>query len=143
MIYSMLKDQLAEQQIAGSYTDFWYNEQIAILNKQFGGAKPVDTIVTGVQDEKIATIGRAIQDPVFESSSVYNEAVEFYTKFDDFRTLLNDLKVSNYAELSSKGGVPTLMRNELVALGEKLMTNNPEFSFMYFGVFAGILKEAK
>jgi hypothetical protein len=143
MIYSMLKGQLAEQQIAGRYTEFWYNEQIAILNKQFGGAKPVDTIVTGVQDEKIATIGRAIQDPVFESSSVYNEAVEFYTKFDDFRTLLNDLKVSNYAELSSKGGVPTLMRNELVALGEKLMTNNPDFSFMYFGVFSGILKEAK
>ena len=143
MVYAMLKSQLAEQQIAGRYTDFWYNEQIALLNKEFGGAKPVDAIVTGIQDEKIATIGRAIKDPAFESSGVYKEAVEFYTKFDEFRKLLNDLKVSNYAELSSKGGVPTLMRNELVALGEKLMTNNPDFSFMYFGVFAGILKEAK
>jgi hypothetical protein len=143
MVYAMLKGQIAEQQIAGRYTDFWYNEQIALLNKQFGGARPVDAIVTGIQDEKIATIGRAIQDPAFQSSGIYNEAVEFYTKFDEFRTLLNDLKVSNYAELSSKGGVPTLMRDELVALGEKLMTNNPDFSFMYFGVFAGILKEAK
>jgi hypothetical protein len=143
MVYAMLKGQIAEQQIAGRYTDFWYNEQIALLNKKFGGARPVDAIVTGVQDEKIATIGRAIQDPAFQSSGIYNEAVEFYTKFDDFRKLLNDLKVSNYAELSSKGGVPTLMRDELVALGEKLMTNNPNFSFMYFGVYAGILKEAK
>jgi hypothetical protein len=143
MVYSMLKSQLAEQQIAGRYTDFWYNEQIAILNKQFGGAKPVDAIVTGVQDEKIATIGRAIEDPIFKSSSVYEETVTFYKQFDEFRKLLNDFKVSNYAELSSKGGVQTLMRNELVALGETLMSNNPEFSRMYYGVFAGILREAE
>ena len=143
MVYSMLKGQIAEQQIAGRYTDFWYNEQIAILNKQFGGAKPVDAIVTGIQDEKIATIGRAIEDPAFRSSTVYEETVTFYKQFDEFRRVLNDLKVSNYAELSSKGGVPTLMRDELVALGETLMSNNPEFSRMYYGVFAGILREAK
>jgi hypothetical protein len=143
MVYSMLKSQIAEQQIAGRYTDFWYNEQIAILNKQFGGARPVDAIVTGVQDEKIATIGRAIEDPIFKSSSVYEETVTFYKQFDEFRKLLNDFKVSNYAELSSKGGVQTLMRNELVALGETLMSNNPEFSRMYYGVFAGILREAE
>jgi hypothetical protein len=143
MVYSMLKGQIAEQQIAGRYTDFWYNEQIAILNKQFGGAKPVDAIVTGIQDEKIATIGRAIEDPAFRSSTVYEETVTFYKQFDEFRRALNDLKVSNYAELSSKGGVPTLMRDELVALGETLMSNNPEFSRMYYGVFAGILREAK
>jgi hypothetical protein len=143
MVYSMLKSQLAEQQIAGRYTDFWYNEQIAILDKQFGGAKPVDAIVTGIQDEKIATVGRAIEDPIFESSSVYGETVTFYKQFDEFRKVLNDLKVSNYAELSSKGGVATLMRDELVALGETLMSNNPEFSRMYYGVFAGILREAK
>ena len=143
MVYAMLKSQLAEQQVAGRYTDFWYNEQIAILNKQFGGAKPVDAIVTGVQDEKIATIGRAIEDPIFQSSTVYEETVTFYKQFDEFRKLLNDFKVSNYAELSSKGGVQTLMRNELVALAETLMTNNPEFSRMYYGVFAGILREAE
>jgi hypothetical protein len=143
MVYSMLKSQIAEQQIAGRYTDFWYNEQIAILNKQFGGAKPVDAIVTGVQDEKIATIGRAIEDPIFKSSSVYEETVTFYKQFDEFKKLLNDFKVSNYAELSSKGGVQTLMRNELVALAETLMSNNPEFSRMYYGVFAGILREAE
>jgi hypothetical protein len=57
--------------------------------------------------------------------------------------LLNQLKVSNYAELSSKGGIPTLMRNELVGLGEQLMTENPDFIPMYYGVFHGILKESK
>ena len=141
MVYSMLKDQIVEKQIAGRYTDQWYNEQIAVLNKQFGGAKPASRIVTGVGDEKVATIERALEDGAFAESPVYNQINAFYPKFRQFKDLLNEIKVSNYAELSSKGGVPTLMRNELVALGEQLMTENPEFSVMYYGVFAGILKE--
>jgi hypothetical protein len=143
LVYSMLKSQIAEKQIAGRYTDQWYNEQIAVLNKGFGGAKPADSIVTGVNDEKIATIERALQDDAFRASPVYDQISTFYPKFREFKDLLNKIKVSNYAELSSKGGVPTLMRNELVALGEQLMTDNPEFSRMYYGVFAGILKESK
>jgi len=35
------------------------------------------------------------------------------------------------------------MRDELIVLGEKLMTENPEFSRMYYGVFAGLLRESK
>jgi hypothetical protein len=143
LVYSMLKSQIAEKQIAGRYTDIWYNEQIAVLNKEFGGAKPADSIVTGVSDEKVATIERALQDDAFRASPVYDQISTFYPKFREFKDLLNKIKVSNYAELSSKGGVATLMRNELVALGEQLMTDNPEFSRMYYGVFAGILKESK
>jgi len=143
MVYTMLKDQIVEKQIAGRYNDIWYTEQIAILNKSFDGAKPVDAVVTGVGDVKIATIETALQDPAFQKSPVYKQASEFYATFKPFKDLLNEIKVSNYAELGSKGGVPTLMRNELVVLGEKLMTENPEFSRMYYGVFAGILKENK
>jgi hypothetical protein len=143
LVYAMLKSQIAEKQIAGRYTDQWYNEQIAVLNKGFGGAKPADAIVTGISDEKVATIERALEDDAFKASPVYDQISTFYPRFKQFKDLLNQIKVSNYAELSSKGGVPTLMRNELVALGEQLMTDNPEFSRMYYGVFAGILKETK
>jgi hypothetical protein len=142
MVYAMLKSQLAEKQIAGGYTDFWYNEQLAILDKQFT-ARPGDVIVTGVNDQKVANIGLALQEPAFQKSLVYKQAAEFYAKFESFKKTLNDFKVTNYAELSSKGGVPTLMRDELIVLGEKLMTENPEFSRMYYGVFAGLLKESK
>ena len=143
MVYSMLKSQIAERQIAGFYTGDWYVEEVAKLNKQFGGAKPVDNLVTGISDARIATIERALQDPAFQASPVYEQIAEFYPTFKKFRDTLNYLNVSNYAELSSKGGLPTLMRNELTALGEKLMTENPDFIPMYFGVFAGILKESK
>jgi hypothetical protein len=142
MVYAMLKSQIAEKQISGMYTDFWYNEQLAVLDKQFG-ARPPDTIVTGVNDQKIANIERALQEPAFQKSSVYKQTSEFFTRFNELKKYLNSLKVTNYAELSSKGGVPYLMRNELVALGEKLMIENPEFSRMYYGVFAGILREAE
>ena len=142
IVYSMLKGQLAQKQVAEGYTDFWYNEQLAILDKQFT-ARPGDVIVTGVNDQKVANIALALQEPAFQKSPVYEQAKEFYAKFDSFKKTLNDYKVTNYAELSSKGGVPTLMRDELIVLGEKLMTENPEFSRMYYGVFAGLLRESK
>lgn len=143
MVYAMLKSQIAEQQIAGFYTGDWYVEQIAMLDKQFGGARPVDTLVTGISDARIAIVEKALQDPVMQSSPVYKQISEFYPVFKRFKDSLNEVKVSNYAELSSKGGLPTLMRDELVALGERLMTENPDFIRMYYGVFAGILKESK
>lgn len=142
MVYAMLKSQIAEAQIAGFYTGDWYVEQVAKLNKQFGG-KPVDSLVTGISDARVATIERALQDPALQASPVYKQVSEFYPEFKKMRDLLNTLKVSNYAELSSKGGLPTLLRNELTSLGEKLMTENPDFIPMYYGVFAGILKESK
>jgi hypothetical protein len=142
MVYAMLKSQIAEKQIAGGYTGDWYVEQIAMLDKQFGGARPVDTLVTGISDARIAVLEKALQDPAMQSSPVYNQISEFYPVFKKYKDLLNNIKVSNYAELSSKGGLPTLMRDELVALGEKLMTENPDFIRMYYGVFAGILKES-
>jgi hypothetical protein len=143
MVYAMLKSQIAEKQIAGGYTGDWYVEQIAVLDKQFGGARPVDTLVTGISDARIATLEKALQDPIMQSSPVYKQISEFYPVFKRFKDSLNEVKVSNYAELSSKGGLPTLMRDELVALGERLMTENPDFIRMYYGVFAGILKESK
>jgi hypothetical protein len=143
MVFAMLKSQITERQIAGFYTGDWYVEQVAQLNKQFGGAKPVDSLVTGIGDARVATLERALQDPSFQVSPVYSQLSEFYPLFSKYKDLLNQLKVSNYAELSSKAGLPTLMRDELVVLGEKLMTENPDFIPMYYGVFNGILKESK
>lgn len=139
MIYAMLKSQISEEQIANNYPNFWYVDQIAKLDKQFG-ARPPEAVTTATAGEKIARIGEALKDPAFASSPIYKEISEFYPKYLEFQTLLNKLKVSNYAELSAKGGFPTLLRNDLVATAEKLMVNNPAFSRMYYGVFAGQLE---
>ena len=139
MIYAMMKSQISEQQIAGNYPNFWYVEQIAKLDKQFG-ARPPSTVVTNTAGEKIARIGEALADPAFKSSPVYNEISAFYPKFHEFQGLLNKANVSNYAQLKGNNGYATMMRNDLVAQAQQLMVNNPAFSRMYYGVFAGQLE---
>ena len=139
-VYSMLKSQIANEQIANGYGQIWYTEQITKLDNMFGGSKPASTITTGAASEKIASIKNAIQDPAFKESPVYKETAEFYNKYADFESILNKARVSNYAELTSKGGLATIMRNELLSLAEKLMLENPSFSRMYYGVFAGQLE---
>ena len=139
LVYAMRKDQIEEEMIAGNQTVFWYNEQIAKLDEQFNG-KPTDFVQTGTIEEKLGRIKDALADPAFKQSPVYNETAEFYVKFAEFRKELNRLKVANYAELGGKSWYATTARNELVALAETFMTNNPAFSRMYYGVFAGQLE---
>lgn len=139
MIYSMLKDGITEEQIANNYPQFWYVQKIAELDKKFG-ARPPETVVTNTAGEKIARIGKALQDPAFRTSPIYKEASEFYDKYSEFQTLLSELKVSNYAQLKGGSGIALLMRNDLIATAERLMLENPAFSRMYYGVFAGQLE---
>jgi hypothetical protein len=139
-VYNMMKSQIANEQIAGGYGQIWYTEQIAKLDQTFGDSKPASTITTGTVNEKIASVKNALEDPAFKQSPVYNETAQFYSKYRDFQDILNKAKVSNYAELTSKGGLATLMRNELRSLAEELMLQNQSFSRMYYGVFAGQLE---
>lgn len=139
MVYAMLKSQIVEEQIANGYPQFWYTKEIDKLDKAFGG-RPTDMVVTGTAQERIARVGEALEDKAFQDSPVYNETVEFYSKYSEFQKMLNELKVSNYAEISAKGGYPTLLRNDLISTAERLMLQNPSFSRMYYGVFYGQLE---
>ena len=140
-VYNMMKSQIANEQIANGYGQIWYTEQIAKLDRTFGDSKPASTITTGAVNEKIASVKNALEDPAFRQSPVYKETSEFYSKYRDFQDILNKAKVSNYAELTSKGGLATLMRDELRSLAEELMLRNQSFSRMYYGVFAGQLED--
>ncbi len=139
MVYAMLKAQLVEEQIANRYPQFWLTDQIAKLDKEFG-ARPPDMVTTGTAQERIARVGLALEDEAFMDSPIYNETLEFYNKYSKFQEMLNELKVANYAEIKSKGGYATLLRNDLVATAERLMNQNPSFSRMYYGVFSGQLE---
>jgi len=139
MVYAMLKDAIVQEQIDNMYPQFWYTQKITELDKQFG-AKPPQDVTTGTAGEKIARVGQALEDRAFQTSSVYKQASEFYTKYTEFYNLLNQLKVSNYAELKGSNGLATIMRNDLIATAERLMMENPAFSRMYYGIFAGQLE---
>lgn len=139
LVYSMMKGQLVEEQIANGYPQFWLVAQIEQLDKEFG-ARPPDMITSGTAQERVARVGLALEDPAFKDSPIYDETLAFYTKYSEFDKLLNELKVSNYAQISAKGGYATLLRNNLVSMAERLMTDNPTFSRMYYGVFSGLLE---
>jgi hypothetical protein len=139
MIYAMLKDQIEEEQIAGGYSDFWYQSKIAELDKNFGG-RPADFITTNIGTEKIGRIGEALQDPALKQSPVYEETAQFFEKFTEFQGVLNEIGVSNYASLKGSNGYATMARDELITLAETLMAQNPAFSRMYYGVFASQLE---
>ena len=139
LVYNMVKGQIAEEQIANGYPDFWYRQKIAELDKNFGGPPP-DIVVTRTAQEKIFRIGLALQDPAFTESPVYNQISAFYPQYMEFQDLLNKLNGANYAEIKSKSGMAPLLRDKLVSLAETLMTENPAFSRMYYGVFAGQLE---
>lgn len=139
MIYAMRKDQIVDEQIANGYTQFWYVDQIAKLDKEFGG-RPSETVTTNTIYERLDRIGKALADPAFRQSPIYAQVAEFYPQFNEYQTELNRLKVSNYSQLKSKGGYATILRDNLVGLAERLMLENPSFSRMYYGVFAGQLE---
>jgi len=140
LIYTMIKGQIAEEQIANRYPDFWYRQKIAELDKEFGGSPPPDTVVTQTANEKIARIGLALQDPAFKQSPIYEEVAAFYPQYMEFQNLLNKLNGANYAQIKGKSGIAPMLRDKLVSLAENLMTDNPAFSRMYYGVFAGQLE---
>ena len=140
LIYTMIKGQIAEEQIANRYPDFWYRQKIAELDKEFGGSPPPDTVVTQTANERIARIGLALEDPAFKQSPIYEEVAAFYPQYMEFQNLLNKLNGANYAQIKGKSGIAPMLRDKLVSLAENLMTDNPAFSRMYYGVFAGQLE---
>ena len=139
MIYSMRKDQITEDMIAGNYTRYWYQTQVFELDAEYGG-KPPQTITTATAYEKIDRVGKALQDPAFAESPIYTQINEFYPMYMEYQKELDRLKISNYAQLSSKGGYATILRDNLVAKAEMLMAENPSFRRMYYGVFASQLE---
>jgi hypothetical protein len=139
LIYAMVKGQIAEEQAANGYPDFWYRQKIAELDKEFGGPPP-DMITTNTAQEKIFRVGSALQDPAFQESPIYPQIAQFYPQYMEFQQLLNTLNGANYAQIKNKSGMAPLLRDKLVSLAESLMLENPSFSRMYYGVFAGQLE---
>lgn len=141
LAYKMRLSRITEQQAEYGYADIWYTEQVAKLNADFGGAPPAETITTGADKERIAAVGKALNETAFQKSPIYKETAEFYSKYIEYQTYLNELKIATGADIGARGGLATSIRGELEELANTLITNNPAFARMYYGVFAGSIKQ--
>jgi hypothetical protein len=139
MLYNLEKSQITEQQIREGHSDIWYTQEIIDLNKRYGG-EPIESVSPGRAKARAEVVGLALNEPAFKQSPIYAEAAQFYSEYDRRIKVLQRDRVSVSPDLSSGFWLNTQYRNELITLGTELMLKNPEFSHMYYSVFAPLLK---
>ena len=141
IVYQMAKSQISEDQATNGYSDVWYTERLIELNSRFDSPPTVDTRI-GTVDAKIAQVGKALKDPAFKDSSIYEETKAFYDAYEHAIQYLQEVHTTAQPKLSSSSWYTKEMSKNLQSLAMQLMVQNPAFSRMYYGVFAGAI-EAK
>ncbi len=140
LVYNMELSQISQEQAMLGHSDIWYTQKVIELNNRYG-AKPVSTVLSGRQEARAAAIGKALNEPAFQQSPVYAEAKEFYDAYSSAIAALQTNRNTTTPDLGSSYWLNTQYREQLTALGNKLMLQNPEFSRMYYSVFANLLKK--
>jgi hypothetical protein len=140
IVYSMAKSQISEEQADMGYSDVWYTQEIIKLNDQFGGSAPVMSVDIGSAEDKIANVGKALQDPAFQESPIYKETAQFYAAYDEFKKFLQEVRTSATPAMGGGNWYARERSKQLEILATQLMVNNPAFARMYYGVFASKLK---
>jgi hypothetical protein len=140
IVYQMAKSQISEEQAAMGYSDVWYTDEIIKLNDRFGGNAPVMSVDIGSAEEKIANVGKALQDPAFQESPIYNETVQFYAAYRDLEKYLQEVRTTATPQMGAGFWLAKEEAKKLDNLATQLMINNPAFARMYYGVFASKLK---
>ena len=139
LIYSLEKSQITEQQILEGHSDIWYTQELIELNKRYGG-EPIESVSPGRAQARVDVVGEALNEPVFKQSPIYKETAQFYSEYLRRKEILQRDRVTVSPDFSSGFWLNSQYRNELTTLGTKLMLENPEFSHMYYSVFAPLLK---
>jgi hypothetical protein len=142
LMYNLEKSQITERQNIEGHSDIWYTKEMIALNNKYGGM-PVETVTPGRAQARADNIGTAIQDPAFKKSPIYGEVTEFYAAYDHAKKILQNDRVTVTPDFGSGFWLNTKYREELTALGTRLMLQNPSFSHMYYSVFAPLLKKAQ
>jgi hypothetical protein len=136
----MAKSQISEQQADLGYSDVWYTEQLIELNKQFGGSAPVMSIDIGSAREKVANVEKALAEPAFQKSPIYNETKQFFDAYKSVEKYLQEVRTSATPNIGTGFWYAKEQANNLNNLATQLIIQNPAFARMYYGVFASLLK---
>jgi len=140
IVYQMAKSQISEEQAAMGYSDVWYTDELIKLNDKFGGSAPVMSVDIGSAEEKIANIGKALDDPAFQESPIYKETAQFYAAYKDLEKYLQEVRTTATPQMGAGFWLAQEESKKLDNLATQLMINNPAFARMYYGVFASKLK---
>ena len=139
LVYNLEKSQITKQQILEGHSDIWYTQQIIELNKKFGG-EPIESVSPGRAQARADVVGLALNEPAFKQSPIYGETAQFYAEYQRRKEVLQRDRTTVSPDFASGFWLNNQYRNELTTLGTKLILQNPEFSHMYYSVFAPLLK---
>jgi len=140
LVYKMAKSQISEMQATMGYSDVWYAQEVDRLNKRFGGSAPASIVNVGTDQERIANVAKALQEPAFEMSPIYQETKQFYEAYSNAIELLKQTRVTAEPDLGSSHWYASQMRAQLQELADSLMLDNPAFAPMFYRVFSGTMK---
>jgi len=140
LVYKMAKSQISEMQATMGYSDVWYAQEVDRLNKRFGGSAPASIVNVGTDQERIANVAKALQEPAFEMSPIYQETKQFYEAYSNAIELLKQTRITPEPDLGSSHWYASQMRAQLQELADSLMLDNPAFAPMFYRVFSGTMK---
>jgi hypothetical protein len=143
LVYEAALSQIRQAQIDNEYTDDWFQGQQQQLKNMFGGAEPIGTTRVGTRQNKLVELRKAIADPIFKDSPIYNETVLFLSAYDNAVSQANNLGFSSEEPLKLKDWQVESFRNDLNNLAQQLITSNPKFNILFQSVFAKSLEVNK
>lgn len=138
-VYQMAMSQISEEQAAYGYDAAWLQRKVIELNKQFGG-KPSAIQVIGAAPARIETINKALQDPIFKESPIYQETKTYMEARQARLDYMRELGVAVNPTFTANNYIASKSRDELFSLAKDLMAKNPAFSVMFSRVFLSELK---
>lgn len=138
-VYQMAMSQISEEQAAYGYDAKWLQGKVIELNKQFGG-KPSAIQVIGAAPARIETINKALQDPIFKESSIYQETKTYMEARQARLDYMREIGVAVNPTFTANNYIASRSRDELFSLAKDLMAKNPAFSVMFSRVFLSELK---
>lgn len=143
LVYQMAKSQISEDMATYGYNDNWYQKKIMELDQQFGGSAPAHWELIGTAQEKIAAIQRALKDPVFKESPVYEDTLTYMNARNEKYKYLQYITDMAHPTFTSSGIASTNAREDLNSLATQLIAKNPAFAAMFYRAFASELKVGK
>lgn len=143
LVYEAALSQIRQSQIDNEYTDDWFQAQQQQLKNMFGGAEPIGTTRVGTRQNKLVELRKAVADPIFKDSPIYNETVLFLSAYDNAIEQANNLGFASEEPLKLKDWQVESFRNDLNNLAQQLVTSNPKFNILFQSVFAKSLEVNK
>jgi hypothetical protein len=139
LVYLAARSQIDVRQAENGFSDEWAAEQKDALKASWGGEIPTLPIDTNRAENKLALLRKAVDDKAFKSSPVYGATVKYLQARDNALAWVKEQRGDDRATFMNDEGRQAAA--ELESFAADLRAKNPQFSKVFYGVFASEIRE--